>query len=203
MYQGSEVPQLDELDWLIIMGGPMNVHDEAQYPWLVNEKLLIERAIAEDKIVIGVCLGAQLIAHVLGARVYKNSYEERGWSTISLTREARSSRVFSRLPERFTAFVWHEDAFDLPAGAKLMASSEACENHAFEYGRNIIGLQFHLEVTSEGIRSIVNHSACQTEAGPYVQSSEQIEKCMNNVDNIHSLMDIVLDDIERKREISL
>jgi GMP synthase (glutamine-hydrolysing) len=197
MYHSSDVPRLDDFDWLIIMGGPMGVHDEIQCPWLVHEKSLIESAIAGDKIVMGVCLGAQLIAQVLGARVYKSSHAERGWSTLSLTREAESSRLFSCFPKEFTAFVWHDDVFDLPAGATHLVSNKACPYHAFEYGK-VVGLQFHLEVTSDSIRAIMDHSFYKGISGSYVQDRKQIEQGMDGVDNIHSLMDIVLDGIDGK-----
>lgn len=171
----------------------MSVQDEKEYPWLVREKALIEDAIAQGKLVLGVCLGAQLIARVLGARVYKNEFVERGWHTIKREPGAFDSKCFTSIPEEFTAFVWHGDTFDLPRNAKHVASSVACENHGFEYGDRIFGLQYHLEVTPESIESIMENGSYPLVEGPYVQTREQIVGQMDNVKSLHGLMDDLLE----------
>ncbi|MDO8671400.1 MAG: type 1 glutamine amidotransferase, partial [Dehalococcoidia bacterium] len=129
--RGERLPETGDFDWLVIMGGPMNVYEEEEYPWLADEKRLIEKSIAEGKIVLGVCLGAQIIADVLGAPVYKNSDKEIGWHPVFLSQEGRESSVFRGFPDRFVAFHWHGDTFDLPAGCTRLAGSEACQNQAF------------------------------------------------------------------------
>jgi GMP synthase (glutamine-hydrolysing) len=125
LYNNDPLPEPEEFDWLIVMGGPMNIYEEDRFPWLAREKVFIKDAIDSGKIVLGVCLGAQLIADALGAKIHKNQYPEIGWFDVRLTDAARKSRVFRRLPERFTAFHWHGDTFDLPPGATRIAESES------------------------------------------------------------------------------
>ena len=157
------------------MGGPMNIYEEDRFPWLTREKIFIKDAIDSGKIVLGVCLGAQLIASVLGAKIHKNQYPEIGWFNVWLTDAARKSRVFRRLPERFTVFHWHGDTFDLPPGATWIAESDACRNQAFEYGGGrVIGLQFHLDTTLESIQRLVEHCGNELVPGEYVQSEREL-----------------------------
>ncbi len=149
------VPALDEIDWLIVMGGPMNIYEEAEYPWLAREKQFIGQAIQSGKVVLGICLGAQLIADVLGGRVTSNAHKEIGWFPIELTAEATASPLFDFLPPGLAAFHWHGDTFALPQGAVRIARSEACENQAFLHGKSVVGLQFHLEFTSRSLATIL------------------------------------------------
>jgi GMP synthase-like glutamine amidotransferase len=144
LFDGQELPGLDEFDWLVIMGGPMNIYEEDKYPWLAREKRFIWDSIASNKIVLGICLGGQLIADVLGGKVRRNLYKEIGWHPIKLTSEGQKSRIFSVLPKTFMAFHWHGDTFEIPPQALRAAESEACANQAFMLGK-AIGLQFHLE----------------------------------------------------------
>src|SRR3972149_5577170 len=144
LFNNEELPEMNDFDWLVIMGGSMNVYEEEKYPWLREEKNLIAEAIASKKMILGVCLGAQLVADVLGGRVSKNRYNEIGWFPVTLTEEARNSSIFFNFPGTFTAFHWHGDTLRIPHGAKKIAQSEGCANQAFEYGKTI-GLQFHLE----------------------------------------------------------
>jgi len=141
-----------------------------------QRKSLIKDAIDAGKIVLGVCLGAQLIASVLGAKIRKNQYPAIGWFDVRLTDAASRSRVFSRPPERFTVFHWHGDTFDLPPGATWIAESDACRNQAFEYGDmgQVIGLQFHLDTTPESIRRLVEHCGDELVPGEYVRSEREL-----------------------------
>src|SRR5574341_657976 len=109
LFNNEKLPQISDIDWLIIMGGSMNIYEEEKFPWLAEEKNFIAEAIANKKIVLGVCLGSQLIADVLGGKVSKNRHKEIGWFPVTLTKEARNSSIFSNLPEKFTAFHWHGD----------------------------------------------------------------------------------------------
>ncbi|HEY1338759.1 MAG TPA: type 1 glutamine amidotransferase [Bryobacteraceae bacterium] len=138
-----------EADGLIFMGGPMSVNDPL--PNLRREEELIRRAVAEQRPVLGICLGSQLIARALGARVYRNPAKEIGWFDIHSTASGASDPVFSALNTRETVFHWHSETFDLPPGAVLLASSELCRHQAFRLGNNVYGFQFHLEVTPEMI----------------------------------------------------
>lgn len=137
-------------DVLIVLGGPMNIHEEAIHPWLRTEKALIADAIARGRRVLGICLGAQLIADVLGGGVARSATPEIGWFEVELTEAGRAEPLFAALPSRFTAFHWHEDTYALPPGATGLARSAACAQQAFSFdsGR-VLGLQFHAEVTRE------------------------------------------------------
>lgn len=169
----ASLPQCEEVDFLIVMGGPMSVNDEAEFPWLVAEKAWIRSMIQSKKPVLGICLGAQLIANALGSKVYPNREKEIGWFPIvPVSHEAQKGVFgFSHLIE---VFHWHGETFDLPPHALWLAKSEACAHQAFHVGTNVIGLQFHLEMTEKAIASIVEN--CRNELVPsrYVQSEEAI-----------------------------
>ena len=137
---------------MIVMGGPMNIYEEKKYPWLLREKCFIEDATKTGKVVIGICLGAQIIADVLGANVYAGEHKEIGWFPIFRTKEAGESIVFRDFPSELEVFHWHGDSFDLPSGCIRLAESAACPNQAFIYDERVVGLQFHLEVTRQGAR---------------------------------------------------
>jgi GMP synthase-like glutamine amidotransferase len=130
----------------------MNVYEEDRYPFLRKEDLFIKEAIQRGKFILGICLGAQLIAKALGAKVSKAPVKEIGWYDVSLTRVGSRDPLFSNLPKRFPVFQWHEDTFEIPKAGKLVATSSLVPHQAFRYGDNAYGLQFHLEVTEEMIR---------------------------------------------------
>lgn len=140
------MPSLTGYSGLVILGGPMNVDETGKHPHLNLEVTLIEKAIAEKMPVLGICLGAQLMAKALGAKVYKNRAKEIGWYDVSLTAEGKKDPLFSHFCEREKIFQFHCDAFDLPAKAVHLASSELCENQAFRFGAKTYAFQFHLEV---------------------------------------------------------
>ncbi|MBE7437579.1 MAG: type 1 glutamine amidotransferase [Spirochaetales bacterium] len=167
LYRGDRIPVPS--DWLIVMGGPMGALDDAKYPWFGPEKKAIDQAIASGRTVIGVCLGAQLIAAVLGARVFRNAEREIGWFDVALHQPA-AGRVFGD-HARLRAFHWHGDTFDLPAGADLLGSTPGCKNQAFLYRDRVLGLQFHLEATRESIESLIRECPDDLLAGPFVQTA--------------------------------
>ncbi len=197
LYQQEPLPAIQEIDWLIVMGGPMSTYDEDQYPWLLEEKHCIEQAIKQKKIVLGICLGSQLIADVLGARVYPNQYKEIGWFPITLTEEGQQSPLFRFLPEQFHVFHWHGDTFDLPDGATHIASSAGCRHQAFVYGTRVVGLQFHLEMTPRSIRDIIHHCADELVPGPYIQSPEVILSHLDETTFINQAMHELLSRLQR------
>ena len=174
LYDGVRPPDPSAFDWLVIMGGPMSVGDEAEYPWLMTEKDLIRRAVAAGRTLVGVCLGAQLIAEVLGGRVYRNREKEIGWMPIELTEAGRASPVTGFLPPTLPVFHWHGDTFELPPGAVHLARSAACEHQAFLYDGRVLGLQFHLESTEQSVAGICAGCADELIPGPYVQTAERI-----------------------------
>ncbi len=174
LYADAAFPALGEIDWLIVLGGPMGVYDEADYPWLKEEKTFIGEAIRQAKVVVGICLGAQLIAEVLGAKVYPNGQKEIGWFPVQLTATAGEQALFQAFPAEMTVFHWHGDAFDLPPGATLLASSAVCRNQAFRYGHYVLGLQFHLEVTHQSLREMIRHEGHELVKDTFVQPAEEI-----------------------------
>jgi GMP synthase-like glutamine amidotransferase len=147
---------------LIVLGGPMSVNDEDTFPWLVAEKQFIRDAVNAGKSVLGICLGAQLIACTLGAKVYTNDIKEIGWFPIEGT-SSGDSLTFS-FPATLEVFHWHGETFDLPPDAIRLASSQWCKNQAFQVGTSVIGLQFHLETTPESVEEIISH--CRGELIP-------------------------------------
>ena len=197
LFNNEELPDMSDFDWLIIMGGSMSIYEEEKYPWLRKEKNFITEAIANKKIVLGVCLGSQLVADVLGGRVSRNRYKEIGWFPITLTGEAKSSSVFSTLPDRFIALQWHGDTFKIPPGATKIAESEACANQAFECG-HAVGLQFHLEYSAESINSMFENCGSDLVNGKYIQKPDEIVSQYGNVAKMQKVLDLLLDNIERE-----
>jgi GMP synthase-like glutamine amidotransferase len=147
---------IDGSSALIILGGPMNVYETDKYPFLEKEDKLIKRAIEKDIPVLGICLGAQLIAKSLGAKVTKNNEKEIGWYPLIVTDEGRKDNLLKHLSVEETVFQWHGDTFEIPKGATRLAESPLCLNQAFRFGSNIYGLQFHIEVTPDMILEWLN-----------------------------------------------
>lgn len=174
LYAGDPLPEFDAFDRLVIMGGPMSVGDEAEHSWLRPEKARIADAIAAGRSVVGICLGAQLIADVLGARVYRNAHKEIGWLPVQLTDAGRAHPLCEGLPVEQTVLHWHGDTFELPPGALHLARSAACEHQAFLVKGRILGLQFHLESTPETVEAICTHCADEIVPDTYVQTAEQM-----------------------------
>ena len=171
LYLRQPFPSNEEIDLLIVMGGPMNIYEEDTYPWLAEEKRFIGRTIDQGGRVLGICLGAQLLADVLGARVYKGKHKEIGWFPVETTDAAEASTVFRGFPKSTMAFHWHGDTFDIPRGATHIARSAACENQAFIYEERIIGLQFHLETTLESGEQLIVNCGDELVSGPYIQDA--------------------------------
>ena len=197
IYENNPFPKPDAYDWLVIMGGPMGVHDERIHPWLLDEKKCIEQAIERGKKVIGICLGAQLIAAVLGAKVYANRAREIGWFPVTLTPAARETGICKGISDRFTAFHWHGDTFDIPRGALHIAVSDACANQAFIYDGHVIGLQFHCESTAGAIAGLIDNCGNEIGEGPYMQTAEAIRSNLDRIAEINATMNAVFDNILR------
>lgn len=174
-FANETLPAVDAFDFLLVMGGPMGANDDRRFPWMKSEKALIAEAIEQKKKVLGVCLGAQLIAAVAGARVYPNREKEIGWWPIELDPpNVRHHAPMRTLPQRVNVFHWHGDTFDLPKGAVHLARSRACENQAFAIGDHILGLQFHIEVAAPQIEQLLHHAASDLTNGAFVQDPHEI-----------------------------
>jgi GMP synthase-like glutamine amidotransferase len=169
-FAGDTLRPLKAVDLLIVLGGPMSVNDEAEHPWLRAEKQAIRDAIARDIPVLGLCLGAQLIAAALGSRVSRNAVKEMGWFPV---RGMTTPPPVFRFPSECTVFHWHGETFDLPPDAVRLAESDGCKNQAFQLKYNVIGLQFHLETTPEGVNALLDNCRGELEPGRYVQSERE------------------------------
>lgn len=171
-YGSAELPDLNAIDALVVMGGPMSVNEGAAFPWLSAEKQFIREAIAAGIPVLGICLGAQLIASALGAAVTANAETEIGWFPVSgLAVDAPGA---FRFPPTATVFHWHGETFALPSGAVRLATNAVCENQAFQYGDRVIGLQFHLEATADSVASMLRHEGDELLPSPTIQSEAAI-----------------------------
>ena len=167
---GDEIPteSWDEVRALIVLGGSMGVHEEEKYPFLKWEKTIIRAAIKNGLPLLGICLGAQLIASAAGAEVYQGNFKEIGWYPISMTLEAEMDPLLGHIPNKAIVFHWHGDTFDLPRGAQRLASSIYYDNQAFRIGRSVYGLQFHLEVTPAMIDRWIDQSWKELAQIPYI-----------------------------------
>ena len=174
LFAGEPLPGPDAFDLLAVMGGPMGAHDDAKYPWLAAEKRLIEQTIREGKRVLGICLGAQLIADVMGARVHKNLHREIGWFPVRRVAGAGACAVGRSLPESFYAFHWHGDTFDIPGGAVHIAESDACKNQGFVWEDRVAALQFHLEATAESVGALIHNCGDELDGGMFVQGRDDL-----------------------------
>lgn len=171
-FDSEKLPEIEDIDLLVILGGPMSVNDELEHPWIVAEKEFIRRVIEAGKPVLGICLGAQLIASALGGDVFPNPVKEIGWFPVEAVTSERHS-VF-QFPKEIEAFHWHGETFDLPKGAVAIAKSKGCKNQAFQIGNNVIGLQFHLETTPISAQTIVENCINELVDGEYIQSESDI-----------------------------
>ncbi len=174
-FAGAAVPaSMDDACGLIIMGGPMGVYEDDRYPHLRLERKLIENALSLSKPVLGICLGSQLLAHVLGAKVYPGPRKEIGWYPVTLSSSAATDRLWTDTPETFDAYHWHGDVFDLPTNCELLACSAMTRHQAFRYGANAYGILFHMEVTRPLIETMTDTFA--NELREINQSGAQIRQ---------------------------
>ncbi len=197
-FETNRLPMLRSVDMVIAMGGPMSANDEDKLPWLMPEKQFIRDAILQGIPVLGVCLGAQLIAGAMGASVYRNRVKEIGWFPVRAISGPPGS---FRLPADCTVFHWHGETFDLPTGAVRLASSDGCKNQAFQISGNVIGLQFHLEATPESVSALVENCRDELVPGDYVQSEAEISAVSgSSYETINAVMNQVLAYLVRASE---
>jgi GMP synthase (glutamine-hydrolysing) len=151
-YSGDPLPEVRDVSALIVMGGAMGANDDLRHPFLYDLKIFIRQVVSAGIPCLGICLGGQLLATALGARVESNRWEELGSLPVALTAAGCSDELFAGMPVEFETFQWHHDSFDIPVGGVLLASSSACINQAFRVGSAAWGIQFHPEVTEQIIR---------------------------------------------------
>jgi GMP synthase-like glutamine amidotransferase len=193
-------PALQSVDLLVVMGGPMSVYEEHLHPWLREEKHFIRQAIASGKRILGVCLGAQLLADVLGARVYPHTQKEIGWFPVQRTADVARAKLFDAVPEGLEVFHWHGDTFDIPPGAVHALRSEACPNQAFSFEDRVVGLQFHIEIEAGGVAALIEQCPGDLRSNRYVQSAAQMRSDGGRYARIHGILDQFLDDLVRTEE---
>jgi len=187
----------NDIDWLIVMGGPMGIYDEHLYPWLKDEKKFIKNTIEAGKKVLGICLGAQLIADVLKAKVYKNKHREIGWFPITAAAEINKTVLSGVLPEKFEAFHWHGDTFDIPYNAVPLGESQACKNQGFVFDNRVLAFQFHLETTFDSAAALAKNCANELDGSKYVQTEKEIFKDILRFEKINLIMRSVLNVFEK------
>jgi GMP synthase-like glutamine amidotransferase len=172
---GEVAPDPSDYDLLMILGGEMNVYMEAKYPWQIEENQAIQKALAENKPVLGVCLGGQLLAKALGAPVHMNAAPEIGLTPIALTEAGTGDPLFAGLAEGLEAVEWHYDTFAIPSGAVALACSDACANQAFRFGDRVYGLQFHPEVTPAMLAEWIRVARSSLVDGPALQDEVEVK----------------------------
>lgn len=195
---GAVLPDPADIDILIIMGGPMSIYDENRYVWLKSEKVFIKNCIAAGKKVLGICLGAQLIADVLGAAVHKAMYKEIGWFPVrpaadSASKDRTGQLLTALFSDHPTVFHWHGDQFELPGGAADLLNSVANGHQAFTLNESVIGLQFHLEVTEQSLERMLEKGGSELGGSePYVQAEERIRSGSSYINHCNRLMQQLL-----------
>jgi GMP synthase-like glutamine amidotransferase len=174
LYEDNRFPFVELFDLLIVLGGSMSVHDEDRYRWLVAEKALIKKAIEHKKKVVGVGLGAQLVAEVLGASVALSQHQEIGWFPVTLSNEILAHPLFEGSEKTIHAFHWHGESLTIPQGAIPIGYTEACEHQGFIWNNQVLALQFHLEITGHIIEGFIHNCPEDLNDGDYVQDHRRI-----------------------------
>jgi GMP synthase-like glutamine amidotransferase len=172
----EQYPDTSDIDLVAVMGGPMAADDEAREPWLRAEKRWLAEALEATVPVFGVCLGAQVLACVVGGRVRRNDEPEIGWFPVRRTAAATGSSCFAGWPQELVVGHWHGDTFELPAGSKTLLSSEACANQAFEVDGHALGLQFHVEWDAAALDRLIDECSGELVASPYVMDAASLRR---------------------------
>lgn len=190
-YKNETLPNLENIDFIIVMGGPMSIHDEEDFLWLKAEKEFVKSAIQQNKKVIGICMGAQLISHVLGGTVSINKDKEIGWFPIQVADQ--NIPILKNVPSVLNVFHWHGETFTIPENAVRLFESEGCKNQGFLLNNTVLGLQFHFEVTPETMTEMVLAGKEELIENKYVQSSDDILKQTQFIEQNNAIMADFLD----------
>lgn len=195
---GEALPPAADIKLLVMLGGPMGVRDTAEHGWLEAEKALLREVIAGGQAgVLGICLGAQLLAEALGGQVFPNAEQEIGWFPCWPEAGAEESTLWpGDLGETFAAFHWHGETFTLPPGALHLAASQATNNQAFEIDGRYIGLQFHWDYTAESIEAMLTHCSDELEGGDFVQAPADMRDSGGRLAQTRGNLFAVLDAME-------
>ncbi len=195
----EEYPPVDEFDFLVVMGGPMDADDEDASPWLVAEKRFIAETVAAGRLVLGVCLGAQILAEVLGGRIMRADEREIGWYPVALSEAGAQEPLFARWPDQVVVGHWHGDTFQLPLGMEPALFSEATRNQAFVFDDRVVGLQFHLEWDAGAVVALLEACAEELEDGGahVVDAEEFAADAIVNIPHCRELLFELLDSMEQ------
>jgi GMP synthase-like glutamine amidotransferase len=193
LFLGEPFPEPSRVDLLIIMGGPMDVFDYHIHPWMEEEIEWITGFMGSGKPVLGICLGAQMIAAALGATVYPGKYKEIGWHNLQFLSALGEYRICRDLPATRKVFHWHGDTFPIPEGATRIASSKAFPNQGFIFQGNVVALQFHLEVTPDGVKELLENCRGELVPGPFIQKEKDMLSERNSYLPNQQLMFRILD----------
>lgn len=190
-YRGEVLPEVDDIDFLIVLGGPQSAIELELYPYLKSEVAFIQQAIAHNKVVIGICLGAQLIGEALGVSTEKSPHPEIGIFPIHILPEAKTDPIFSQFPEKIESAHWHSDMVGVAEGMILLAGSEGCPRQAFRYGDRVYGLQCHFEMTKCNVEKLLTHCKDDLSPGLYIQEPDIFLNA--DFDGINQKMLVILD----------
>ncbi len=199
VFKGAKLPSQKDFDWLIVLGGFQHVWEEQEHPWLVEEKGFISEALSKDKIILGICLGAQLLAEALGGRVFSSEKEEIGWYEVTVIDEGKGSYLLKNVPRKFLTFHWHSDHFTLPPGCTRLAFSEPTANQAYiAKNSRVAGLQFHPEYTIELIRYFAIGYGHEWQKDQYVAGKKAVLSKSEQIPETYRLMELLLDNMDRE-----
>lgn len=199
VFRGGDLPSQNNFDWLIVLGGSQHTWEDKEHPWLIGEKEFIFEALARDKIILGICFGAQLLAEALGGRVFSNEKEEIGWHEVTVSDEGMESFLLKNVPRRFLTFHWHSDHFSLPSGCTRLAFSEPTTNQAYlSLNYRVAGIQFHPEYTVEMVQYFANEHGDDWQKGPYVAGKASVLSRCTQIPETYWLMELLLENMDHE-----